>query len=194
MGCTGKTWPNGDISHWTEPSPPQSPWSPAGAGNRCRKELSKFLASLVLTQVLVEPGGLRVPERLACGLLLSLSCLRPPAMGLSGEQHPPLHLGGGSARDPSHPCACARGVSSTKGALAQSKSHCSGLNPQKNVLERADDPMLVHQDRPWWATLGCTSSQGLSQSPQQVAISHPRCGPYAAKQAGKHKEQPPFLL
>ena len=76
----------------------------------------------VLTQVLVEPGGLRVPEGLGCGLLLSPSHLHPPATGLSGEQHSAPGLGGVCRRPTSPLCLCKRALFSQGGSGMKQES------------------------------------------------------------------------
>lgn len=107
-GYTGRRWLSWDISNQAEPAPPQSPWSPAGAERRCRKGFSRFLASLGVTQVLVEHGELRMSEGLGCGLLLSPSHLHPPPTGVSGEQYPAPDVRGICRRPLLPLCLCKR--------------------------------------------------------------------------------------
>ena len=153
--------------------------------------------------MLVEPGGLRAPEGLGCGLLLSPSHLRPPATGLSGEQHSAPNLGGGLQETHLTPVPVQEGSLQPRGLWHGARvttvdwipenlawrerptlSWCVGTNPgvQRWVAHLPRAPYLpICQTAP-------------AQSPLQVAINQPHRGPYTAKQAGKHREQTPFLL
>lgn len=148
----------------------QSPWSPVGAGSRCQKWLSKFLALWVLSAS--GATGIRYLK----GWAWLTPVPQPPASSCHRalwRAAPSFRSGGVCGRPIPHPSACARGVSSSKGALAWSGSHCSGLDPWKPGLERVDECILVCHKH-WCAVLGlCISPEPyvslFSRQPQPKA-------------------------